>query len=40
MTAFTDEIGDDPMLFPLLEILNSKPRYFRPSKASRTAIIA
>jgi hypothetical protein len=26
MTAFADEIGDDPMLFSLLEIVDGEPR--------------
>jgi hypothetical protein len=34
VTAFTDEIGDDPALFPLLEIFNGKPRYSRPPEAT------
>jgi hypothetical protein len=34
VTTFTDEIGDDPVLFSLLEILNGKSRYFRPPEAT------
>jgi hypothetical protein len=34
VTAFADEIGDDPMLFSLLEIFDGEPRYLRPPEAT------
>jgi hypothetical protein len=34
VTAFADEIGDDPMLFSLLEVIDGEPRYLRAPEAT------
>ena len=34
MAAFADEIGDDPMIFSLLDVFDGEPRYLRPPKAT------
>ena len=34
MTTLANEIGDYPMLFPLLEVLDGEARYLRPSEAA------
>jgi hypothetical protein len=34
VTAFPDEIGDDPMVFSLLEIFDGEPGYLRPPEAT------
>jgi hypothetical protein len=34
MAAFADEIGNDPVLFSLLEVFDGKPDYLRPLDAT------
>ena len=34
MAAFTDQIGNHPMIFSLLDIIDVQSRYLRPPKAT------